>query len=143
MANKYKTLVHEWFGEVWNKRDAGAIDRLLGARTLVHGITDASGGPVRGPAGFKAFHRQFLDAFPNIMVKVLDTVCEGDKIVARCVVTGKHAGGGLGFPATQKDVEFTGMCLARIKQGKIVEAWNSFDFLTLHQQMGTVKIVVG
>ena len=140
MAGKYKTLVHEWFNEVWNKRDATAIDRLLGARTLVHGITDAKGGPVRGPAGFKEFHRQFLEAFPNIKVKVLATVSEGDQIAARCVVTGKHTGTSLGFPATHKEVEITGMCLARIKKGKIVEAWNNFDFLSLHQQLGTVKL---
>lgn len=142
MAGKYKTLVHEWFGEVWNKGDAAAIDRLLAAKTVVHGITDSKGDAVRGPEAFKAFHQQFLDAFPNLKVKVLDTVSEGDKIAARCLVTGKHQGDGLGFAATNKEAKITGICLARIKNGKIVEAWNNFDFLDLHQQLGSLKLFV-
>jgi steroid delta-isomerase-like uncharacterized protein len=142
MAGKYKTLIHEWFGEVWNKGDVAAIDRLLDAKTVVHGITDASGNAVRGPEAFKMFHQQYLNAFPKVKVKVLDTVSEGDKIAARCLVSGKHEGDGLGFAATNKAVEFTGMCLARIKKGKIVEAWNNFDFLDMHQQLDSLKLFV-
>jgi predicted ester cyclase len=33
-------------------------------------------------------------------------------------------------------VEFTGMVIVRIKDGKFVEAWNNFDFLTMNQQIG-------
>jgi hypothetical protein len=28
------------------------------------------------------------------------------------------------------------MCIARIKDGRIVEGWNNFDFLSLYQQLG-------
>jgi predicted ester cyclase len=44
----------------------------------------------------------------------------------------------MGFKATQKSVEFTGMCFARVQDGRIVEAWNNFDFLAMHTQLGTL-----
>jgi predicted ester cyclase len=141
MPTKYKTIIHEWFEEVWNQGDALAIDRLLGADTIVHGIVGKNGAVVRGPEGFKAFHSDFLNAFPDITVEVIDTVVEGDKMAARCLVSGTHSGNGLGFEPTGKKVEFTGMCIACVQNGKIVEAWNNFDFLTLYQQLDSLKLI--
>ena len=40
--------------------------------------------------------------------------------------------------ATGKPVEFWGMCILRIRDGQIVEAWNTFDFLNFYQQLGMV-----
>ena len=139
MATKHKTIIHEWFEEVWNQGNASTIDRLLAADAIVHGIVDKNGDAVRGPAAFKEFHRSFLNAFPDIKVEVLDTIAAGDKLAARCLARGTHTGEGLGFKPTGKSAEFTGMCFARVENGKIVEAWNNFDFLTLHQQLGTLK----
>ena len=138
MKKQYATLIHEWFEEVWNRRDAKVIDRLLDKDGIAHGITDAEGKEPRGPAEFKNFHQRFLKAFPNIVITVEDTVSEGDKIAARCTVRAKHEGDGLGFAATGKQVEITGMCIVRIREGKIVEAWNNFDFLKMHSQLGTL-----
>jgi predicted ester cyclase len=51
-------------------------------------------------------------------------------------VRAKHDGDFLGRAATQAPVAFTGMTIVRIADGKIVEAWNNFDFMTLHKQVG-------
>jgi predicted ester cyclase len=141
MPKKYATLVHEWFEEVWNQRHAQTIDRLLAAGAIVHGITDEAGKELRGPKAFKKFHNRFLNAFPNLTVEVADTISHGDKIAARCIVRGKHEGDGLGIKATQKETTFTGMCIARVKNGKITEAWNNFDFLTMHTQLGSLAFL--
>ncbi len=66
---------------------------------------------------------------------VEDVITEGDLTVARCTVTAKHTGEGLGKPPKGNPIEFTGMTMARIKDGKIAEAWNNFDFMTMFQQM--------
>jgi len=138
---KYATLVHEWFGEVWNTRDAKAIDRLLDKDGVAHGITDANGKELRGPEEFKVFHQRFLKAFPNLTVDVEDAISEGDRIAARCIVRGKHDGDGLGFAATGRQTEFTGMCIIRLREGKIVEAWNNFDFVKMHSDLGTLHLL--
>ena len=112
---------------------------MLAPETIVHGIFDDEGNEVRGPVAFRAFHRKFLEAFPNLTVQVVDTVTEGNKQACRCVVRGRHEGGSLGFAATQADVEFTGMGIAYIKDGRIIECWNNFDFLALYSQLGMIR----
>jgi steroid delta-isomerase-like uncharacterized protein len=134
--NDDRTLVHEWFEEVWNKGDRDAIDRLFAADGIAHGLAGDPDTSMRGPDGYKPLFDSFRDAFPDIHIEVVDTVCDGDKIAARCVVRGTHTGAGLGIDATHRTVEFTGMTFLRVRDGQIVEAWNNFDFPRMYQQLG-------
>jgi steroid delta-isomerase-like uncharacterized protein len=136
MSKENRALIRRWFKEVWDKGRAEAIDEMFAPAGVAHGLSGDEA--VRGPEGFKAFHRSFREAFPDVSVKVVDTVTEGDKIAARCLVRATHKGGSLGFAATHKPVEFEGILIARIKGGKIAESWNNFDFLRLYQQLDLV-----
>jgi steroid delta-isomerase-like uncharacterized protein len=132
-----QTLAHEWFEEVWNKGDRDAIDRLFAADGIAHGLAEGADAPLRGPEGYRPLFDRFRDAFPDIQIEVVDTVCEGDKIAARCIVRGTHTGAGLGIEATNRNVEFTGMTFLRVRDGQIVEAWNNFDVAKLYEQLGS------
>ena len=136
MAEQPETLIHRWLEEVWNKGRAEAIDEMFASEGIAHGLTDPEGKELCGPEGFKPFFESFRNAFPDIKVTVEDTVTEGDKIAARCRVEGTHRGEGLGVASTGKRVAFTGMVIIRVQEGKIVEAWNNFDFMTMFQQIG-------
>jgi steroid delta-isomerase-like uncharacterized protein len=138
MSEENKNLIRRWFKEVWNQGRVGAIDEMFAANGIAHGLSDDAGNPLRGPADFKVFHAQFRDAFPDIQVAVEDMVAEGDKVAARCSVRGKHTGGGLGIAATNAAMEIEGITLVRIADGKIVEAWNHFDFMKMYKQLGTL-----
>jgi steroid delta-isomerase-like uncharacterized protein len=145
MSEGYETLdnaslIRRWFEEVWNKGREEAIDELFGEEGVAHGLADVADGKLRGPAGFKPFFRNFREAFPEMEVVVEDTVSEGDKVAARCVVRGRHGGDTLGFAATDRSVDFTGIAIVRIDDGKIVEAWNNFDFMTMFQQLGALRM---
>ena len=131
-----KALLRRWFDEVWNQGRAEAIDELFAADGIAHGLSDDEASPLKGPAGFKPFHQVFRGAFPDIEVVVEDMIAEGDKVVARCTVRGKHAGDHLGIAATNTPVLFDGIAIVRIADGKIVEAWNNFDFLKMKRQVG-------
>ena len=133
-----KALIRHWFEEVWNKGRAEAIDEMFAVDGVANGLSDEKGEPLRGPDDFKTFFYKFRDAFPDIEVIVEDTIAEGDKVAARCVVRGRHQGDSLGFAATQKPVEFTGIAIVRVRDGQIVEAWNNFDFMSLYQQLGAI-----
>jgi predicted ester cyclase len=37
-------------------------------------------------------------------------------------------------------VEFTGICIVRVRDGKIIEAWNNFDFMSMFQQVGALAL---
>ena len=134
------SLIRRWFEEVWNKGREEAIDELFDEKGVAHGLADETGEPLRGTAGFKPFFRRFREAFPEIEVVVEDTVSEGDKVAARCTVRGRHRGDTLGFKATDSPVEFDGICIVRIREGKIIEAWNNFDFMSMFQQLGALRL---
>ena len=142
-ASDNAALIRRWFEEVWNKGREEAIDELFGEEGVAHGLADETGSPLRGPEGFKPFFRRFREAFPGIEVVVEDTVTEGDKVAARCTVRGSHEGDSLGFAATKRPVEFTGIAIVRIADGKIVEAWNNFDFMSMFQQLGALRLDAG
>ena len=140
MSEDNQTVIRRWFEEVWNKGRAEAIDEMFAEDGVAHGLEGEGGGDLRGPADFKAFHRRFRDAFPDIVVIVEDVIAEGDKLAARCTVRGSHRGNTLGFAATDQAVEFTGIAIVRVSEGKIVEAWNNFDFMSMYQQLGALRL---
>jgi steroid delta-isomerase-like uncharacterized protein len=134
MSNGNKALVQRWFEEVWNKGRADAVDELLAADSVVHGL----GPDLHGPTGFKSFHSAYRNAFPNIAIRVDHFVAEGDMVAVHWSGTGTHLGDGLGFAATNKPVNFTGMVFIRVANGKLAEGWNVFDQLGMLQQIGLV-----
>ena len=136
MSAENKALVRRWFEEVWNQGRAEAIDEMLASHAVVHGL--GTTGP--GPAGFKPFHAAYRDAFPNVTIQLHDLVAEGNIVAARWSGTGTHRGNGLGFDATNRAIQFSGMVFVRVENGKLVEGWNQFDQLGMLQQLGVVNL---
>ena len=134
------SFLHRWFEEVWNNKSEIAVDEMFATDGIAHGLVDSEGNEVRGPEGFKKLQRQFLETFPDMHIEVEDTVVDGDKIAARCRVTGSHLGRGIGVAPTNGPVEFTGMTIVRVKDGKIVEAWNEFNFMEMYRQVGALTL---
>lgn len=138
MSEENKALLQRWFEEVWNKGNAAAIGEMLADDVVIHGLSDATGAPITNITEFRAYHSQLRGAFPDIVVHVDDMIAEGDKVAARCSVQGNHQGELLGIAATNAGVDFKGMGFVRISNGKFVEVWNTFDFLTMSRQMGII-----
>jgi steroid delta-isomerase-like uncharacterized protein len=136
MSEENKQLLRRWFEEVWNNGRAEVIPELFAEDGIAHGLSDDPAKPVRGPRDYTPFHAQFREAFPNMKIVIEDMVAEGDKVTARCSVRGKHEGNFRGIAPTQSPIDFTGITIVRIADGKIVEAWNNFDFTTMNKQLG-------
>ena len=139
MSEENKQLVRRWFEEVWNKGRADAIEQMFDTNGIAHGLSDDPSNPIKGPKEFKPFHTLFREAFPNMTIIIEDMVAEGDRVAARCSVRAKHEGEFRGRVGAGSPVEFTGITIVRIANGKIVEAWNNFDFMTLHRQVGLLS----
>ena len=127
MRNVQSTLLFKWFDKVWNKDDENAIDELMTHDSKAIGILaeDQPG----GAAGFKVFFNDFRGQFHNVNVAVDDVITQDDIEAARTTVSAIHT-------ASARQVTFSGMCMVRVSQGKIAEAWNNYDFLNLYQQLG-------
>jgi predicted SnoaL-like aldol condensation-catalyzing enzyme len=125
MPNKLSTLTMRWMEEVWNRGREEAIDELLDDKAIIHGLEGVN---EPGPAGFKRFYKSFREQFPSVNIDVHDVVSQEDYETSRCTVQATNANG--------QNVHFDGMTFLRVSQGKIVEAWNNFDFMSMYQQLG-------
>ena len=138
MSNKQ--LVRRWFDDVWNRRDVAAIARMFAKDGVAHGL-GADGQDLIGPDGFRSFHQAFLSGFADLQIVIEDLVEEDDRVAARWRASGTLTGHGMGTPPTGKRMSVTGMSIIRAQNGQIVEAWNNFDVLGMHQQLGTLSAI--
>lgn len=133
-------VAHEWFEQVWNRGAEEAIARLMAPTAQFHGLPTPDGNPIVGPDAFMPFFHQFRQAFPDIHIEVERSVAEGEMVALHCRVRGNHRGEGLGIAPSGRPLDIRGMAMARIRDGRIVEAWNCFDFLSLYNQVGLVSL---
>ncbi len=124
----FRRIVEEGF----NKGNLAIVDELVATDHVNH--TDN----VRGPEEYKQFITVYRTAFPDLHMTVEDQIAEGDKVVNRWTSRGTHKGDLMGIPPTGKQTTVTGMYVARIIGGKIVEEWGNFDALGMMQQLGVV-----
>ena len=131
-----KTIVHR-YQEIYNSNDLDRLAEVVSDDVLTPNIMP---GIPTGLEGAKAAHRLMLAGFPDYETVIEDIFAEGDKVAARITMTGTNTGEFMGIPATGKRVEFTGIYIARIANGKIVEHWGEEDSVSLLQQLGVLKM---
>jgi steroid delta-isomerase-like uncharacterized protein len=124
------------YQEIYNSNNLDALIDVVSENLLTPKIM--SGLP-HGIEGAKAAHRIMLEGFPDYQTTIDDLIAEGDKVAARITMAGTHTGSFMGIPPTGKHVTFTGMYIARIEDGKIVEHWSEEDSVSLLQQLGVMQ----
>ena len=125
------------YQNIYNSNNLDALDEVVSKDLLTPKIMP---GIPTGIEGAKAAHRIMLAGFPDYQTNIDDLFAEGDKVAARITMSGTHTGSFMGIPPTGKHVSFTGMYIARIADGKIVEHWGEEDGVSLLQQLGVLSI---
>ena len=125
------------YQEIYNSNDLGTLDEVVSQDLLTPKIMP---GIPTGIEGAKAAHRIMLAGFPDYQTSIDDIFAEGDKVAARITMSGTNSGSFMGIPPTGKHVSFTGIYIARIANGKIVEHWGEEDGVSLLQQLGVLSI---
>jgi predicted ester cyclase len=134
MSEANKLLVKRWFEQVWNQKSEAAIEEMMHKQGKSHGFPDASSVLV-GPEPFKAVHRNFVGAFPDVRVDIEDIITEGDRVAVRWRASMTHHGDHLGFPATGKKDTLDGSSFVIVKGNQIIEGWNQMDLQGLMQRL--------
>jgi predicted ester cyclase len=67
-----------------------------------------------------------------------DELCEGDKVVARVTMHGRHVGEFLGKPPTGKKFAAEQIHIWRVMDGKVIEHWSVRDDLGQALQLGLI-----
>jgi steroid delta-isomerase-like uncharacterized protein len=89
--------------------------------------------------GFDNFRRALASGsggISELQVRIDHLIGEGDKVVARFTLTGRHSGTFQGIVATGRTVTFAATDIYRFENGRIAEGWAMMDFLAFLQQVG-------
>ena len=139
MPPSYPTLFHRWIEEVWNQGRTETIEELFVEGSITHGLSDGEKGPLIGREPFKRFYLSRRGAFPDVHIEIQDWTQTEEVVWVRCTIRGTHTGDTLGIPPTGMKVDLTGVTIAHIQHGKIVESWNYFDFVPYYVQLGIME----
>jgi ketosteroid isomerase-like protein len=114
-SKEAKDFVRKHFEDFVNRKDLGAADRNFAADYQEHGADVPPGLPA-GPAGPKQYLAAAFQRFPDIHVTIEDIVAEGDRVVVRNTWRATDS-------QTGQRIEFGGIVIWRIVEGKLAERW--------------------
>jgi steroid delta-isomerase-like uncharacterized protein len=129
-----KDLYRRWFTDVVSRGDLAAAEEILSGDYRLH--FPGFPGPIDRD-GHKSLVQLFRTGFPDWVETIGDLIAEDDRVVARVLGHGTHLGEFQGVEATGRHVSATGMGIARIADGQIVEAWAAYDAQGLLDQLRT------
>ncbi|WP_336359554.1 ester cyclase [Haladaptatus sp. ZSTT2] len=118
--------------QIWNDGDVDQLDEIYSTDAM---FVDAFGKDHEIDS-WKAYLLLIRTAFPDLHVRVMESITEGDMVVTRFVIGGTMEGEYRGFKPTGRPFEIHGLISHRIEDGEIVEAWNAVNSLAILEQVG-------
>ena len=137
MAADSKTISRRVFEEIWNSKKLDAAHELM-TSDYAHHDPQAPVAP-EGIDGYKKFVTHFQHAFPDLRFHIEEEFSDRQNVATRWTATGTHKGDLSGIAPTGTNISVTGMTIARVKDGKVVESWSNWDTLGLMQQLGVAS----
>lgn len=89
-------------------------------------------------SGIESLRRLLFEmrtTFANPEYKVMDSVCEGEKVVVRFSAKATHGGKYMGIPATGRTLKLWGVMIFRFEAGAIAEFWVLVDAQDVLKQL--------
>ena len=126
---KNKDLIRRWI-DFSNAGFVGSLDAFIAADYIGH-----LGAVAMGRNELERVEREFCRAFPDAHHVVEDLIAEGDRVVLRTTARATHRAEFERIARTDRTVEFTGLVVYRIRDGKIAESWGEIDFLRLIREL--------
>jgi steroid delta-isomerase-like uncharacterized protein len=133
-AEENKAIVRRYIDEAVNKGNLGVIDEVMDPNYV--NPTTAIGRTPGGAERYKGGVSGTRAAFPDVQVRIESMIAEGDLVAYHSVWSGTHLGEWRGIPPTGKRVEWQATCYRRVRDGKVVEGWGTYDWLGVLEQLG-------
>lgn len=116
-----RSTVQRYLTEALDCRGATNIDALVADESLA-----------RRSARFRA-------AFPDLEVSVVALLTQDDLVATHLTGRGTHRGVFLGCPPTGRAWEARCTAIYQVRDDRIVQAWVTWDLLTVLEQLGAVE----
>ncbi|KUJ85869.1 hypothetical protein AVO45_02505 [Ruegeria marisrubri] len=119
-------MLKAWYAEVWEQGNADAIQKYFSPDTMAEGLIPEM---QVGPDDFRDLVAAFRHILGEIRVELPKIIEDGNWLSAILHVHTSRADNGA-------PIEVTGQVMARFRDGKMVETYNQFDFISLFEQLG-------
>ncbi len=136
MSEHNKAIVRRLFAELWNNGNLSVADEVFAPHYAHYDPSTPDFG--RGPGSEKKRAALYRTAFPDLHLTIEDVIAEGETVMTRWSCRGTHKGDLNGIAPTGKHVTISGVTVARVSNGKMVEGYVNWDALGLMQQLGVV-----
>jgi steroid delta-isomerase-like uncharacterized protein len=131
-----KAIVKRYW-EVINRRELDTLEEIVAPECVISDPARPARFPT-GPEGVKQYAGMYIAAFPDLEFTVEEVLAEEDRVVACWRARGTHRGDLMGIAPTGVEIDVTGITVARIAGGKIVEERQNWDTLSLLLQLGAL-----
>ena len=120
--------------KAWNEGDLSLFDEVLTPECVRHhvGISE----DIIGIEAIKEYVTYMRTAFPDLNVTLDELIIAEDHSIGRWMITGTNTGPMGDSPPTGKKVKYSGIEVARIVDGKLVESWVYYNQAALFIQLG-------
>ena len=134
MSEANKRLARHALDEVDGQGNLDLAEELIHPEFVDYDAGHDSG--AIGPESVKQTVERLRAAFGDLRFEVDDEIAEGDKVVQRVTMQGRHAGPLMGSEPTGREFAVRHVYIWRIADGRIIEHWGIRDDLGLLQQLG-------
>jgi steroid delta-isomerase-like uncharacterized protein len=130
-----KRQIERLFDEVLNRGKLEFLYELIPEDYVDHSPVP---GQEPGATGVRKKIEAMRAAFPDLQFYLEDIIAQDRMVAARYHWQGTQSGEFMGMPASGRKVDVKGMDFYRLKDGKLVEHWDSIDQLGLLTQLGAI-----
>ncbi|MEJ2617727.1 MAG: ester cyclase [Ignavibacteriaceae bacterium] len=124
------------YAAVWNGANVAELDAILDSNFIYHSNNLPE---VKGLDGIKKVITSTRTAYPDLKLNVEDRLFSENKVASRWHITGTNTGPG-DIPPTEKQVDFWGISIINVSNGKLTEEWVAYDRQSVMQQLGFTMI---
>lgn len=135
--SEYRVLLENFYDAVFNLPNLTEARNLITSDYIDHNPIDPKS--VSGIDGLKHTAKLLRTGFPDLNIRVKDSIVGRDRIVARIKVRGTHQGEFMGVKPTGKQIDISAIEIYGIVGEKFSERWGHLDGIALLQQLGVIQ----
>jgi predicted ester cyclase len=137
-TNKNKQIIQNFVQVVWNGKNLAALKDFWSEDCINHEMPSTSNCGIDALRIYhESFFKDFFAAFPDIQIKIMQQIAEGDRVVSYITSQGTHSGTFYGISPTGKSILTSVIRIDRVQGDKICEHWSVSDAASLIQQLQT------
>ena len=130
-----RAVANRWFDEVLSGHDLTPLAEVVSPNVLVHPTAMPCEAGYYGKTGVEQWLGEQWSAFPDLAVVDDSSVASGDIVAVRWHARGTSQGHYLGVAPTGRSLDYAGLSMFRIEDGRIAETWETRNTLAILHQL--------